>query len=209
LNRRHAFAQILKCATQVSALGGVLSQTSRSFAQTNSSETAAGVAAPPAEITSSSPSYIWEKRGTGELKVFLFKVYDANLWVPKGLTKEANPLRHPLALEMTYTRKVKSEDIVESSKDEIIRLAKAGTGIESKISDWTAQMRLAFPAVASGDRLVGVHWPGKGASFFHNGRPTAAVNDAEFTQAFFGIWLDERTKRPELRNSLLKMPSGS
>jgi Chalcone isomerase-like len=208
LNRRHAFTQLLKCATQVSAVGGFLSQSSRSFAQTNSTETTAGVAAPPTEITTSS-SYTWEKRGAGELKVFLFKVYDANLWVPKGLTKDANPLKHPLALEMTYTRKVKSEDIVESSKDEIIRLAKAGSGIESKILDWTAQMRLAFPAVAGGDRLVGLHLPGKGASFFHNGRPTATVNDAEFTQAFFGIWLDERTKRPELRSSLLKMPSGS
>jgi hypothetical protein len=213
LNRRlalgRAVGQVLEQVGKVGALAVILTSGNQSLAQPAVSGAIMAVSAPPSELSNLPAVQSWDKRGYGELRVFLFKVYDAVLWVPSGLTKDANPLNHPLALEMVYSITVKSEDIVESSRDEILRLAKPSAGIENKISEWARQMRQAFPAVARGDRLTGIHWPGKGASFFHNGRPTFSINDVEFTQAFFGIWLDERTKRPELRNSLLKNPSAS
>jgi len=52
--------------------------------------------------------------------------------------------------------------------------------------------------------IVGVSLPGRGAAFFHDGRPVGEVADPEFARAFFAIWLDARTRAPELRARLLQ-----
>jgi hypothetical protein len=48
-----------------------------------------------------------------------------------------------------------------------------------------------------------VHLPGKGATFYHQGRITGSIDDAEFAETFFAIWLDPRTREPSLRKALL------
>ena len=70
-------------------------------------------------------------------------------------------------------------------------------------------MTQAFPPVAAGDRLVGVNGGGGAVRFFHNGRETAALDDAEFGRLFFGIWLAAQTSAPALREALLGLPAGS
>jgi Chalcone isomerase-like len=57
--------------------------------------------------------------------------------------------------------------------------------------------------VKSGDKLTGVFLPKQGTRFFFNGRLTAEINDPAFGDAFFAIWLDEKTKQPGLRRALL------
>jgi hypothetical protein len=67
-------------------------------------------------------------------------------------------------------------------------------------------MRALFPDVAAGDTLAGEHLPGRGARFFRNGQALGEIADAEFSRAFFSIWLDARTSAPELRAALLGRP---
>ena len=64
-------------------------------------------------------------------------------------------------------------------------------------------MKGIFPTVGKGDRLTGVNVPSRGAAFFHNGRPIGEIVEPAFAQAFFGIWLDPRTSRPDFRSRLL------
>ena len=66
-------------------------------------------------------------------------------------------------------------------------------------------MDRVFPDLKAGDRLVGVSVPGKGTHFYSQDRPLGVVADPEFSPAFFGIWLDEKTSEPALRNQLLKL----
>jgi hypothetical protein len=68
---------------------------------------------------------------------------------------------------------------------------------------WQAQLTAALPDIRRGDRLAGVHRPGQGVSFFHNGRLTGEVADATFARLFFAIWLGEATSAPELRQALI------
>ena len=51
-------------------------------------------------------------------------------------------------------------------------------------------------AIAAGETLSGLHRPGRGAAFWHDGRATAELDDPALAQAFFAIWLDERTREP-------------
>ncbi|MBM3363996.1 MAG: hypothetical protein FJY42_15350, partial [Betaproteobacteria bacterium] len=60
-----------------------------------------------------------------------------------------------------------------------------------------------FPDIRAGDRLLGLHRPGVGASFWFNGRFRGEVRDPEFAQRFFGIWLSPQTSQPVLRRALL------
>jgi hypothetical protein len=91
---------------------------------------------------------------------------------------------------------------VQTSVDEMRRLGAS----EAQLQRWEPELRRVFPDVKEGDSIIGVHYPGRGAAFFHRGRPTGEVRDAEFARLFFAIWLDPRSRSPSLRTALLKRP---
>jgi hypothetical protein len=141
-------------------------------------------------------------QGTGALRFFGFKAYDANLW--SLAPARVNPLadKNLFALEIVYNTSIKAEEIVNVSLVEMARLKRL---TDLQIRTWTADMQRTFPSVVSGDRLTGVYVPKVGTRFFLNSRLIAEINDPAFGNAFFAIWLDEGTKRPDLRRSLLAL----
>ena len=149
----------------------------------------------------------WTLQGTGALRFFGFKAYDANLWVPASASTAppVNPMvaKSQFALEIVYNTSIKGEEIVNVSLLEMARLRKL---TDDQVRAWTAVMKKTFPNVASGDRLTGVYLPNAGTRFFFNGTLVSEINDPLFGDAFFAIWLDEKTKRGELRRLLLGLP---
>lgn len=137
--------------------------------------------------------------GTGRLRVFGFQVYDARLWAGPEF-KAASFASHPLALELSYLRAFEGQAVAERSISEMRRAAPLGDELADK---WMSALRGVLPDVKSGDRIMGVHRPGVGASFWMNGKPLGEIRDAEFARRFFGIWLSPATSEPALRNALL------
>lgn len=136
--------------------------------------------------------------GSGELRLFGWRIYSARLWS----TEQPLAADSPFALELTYHREISREQLVEASVREIRRLY--GKRVSAaQLSDWRAQMQRAFVDVTPGARITGVHLPGVGARFYAGTRLQHEVRDAEFARAFFAIWLDPRTRNPELRARLL------
>lgn len=135
--------------------------------------------------------------GSGEMRWFGFKLYDAALWVPAGAGWSADAA---FALAIRYARDIAGDRLVSSSIDEMRRL---GLADEARLERWRAELVRALPSVAAGEVLVGARVPGAGARFWHDGRPTAEVDDPELARAFFAIWLDHRTREPALRERLL------
>ena len=149
--------------------------------------------------------------GTARYSYWGFDIYQATLWVEPGfrssepqtvLFEHGRLLRGigRFALELHYLRSFKGADIARRSIDEMRRV---GEFSEAQAQAWLQAMQAAFPDVAAGDRLTGIHRPGQGARFLANGRPTAEVNDPEFARLFFGIWLSDKTPEPQLRQALL------
>lgn len=134
--------------------------------------------------------------GEGTLRWFGLRVYDARLWTDGTAPDFGRALR----LELRYARALRGDAIAQRSAEEIARL---GFGSPAQRAQWSASMRTLFPDVAAGDTLAGEHRPGRGARFFRNGQLLGEVADAEFSRAFFSIWLDPRTSAPELRAALL------
>jgi hypothetical protein len=153
--------------------------------------------AAPAELQPVVPQA--QLRGSGVLRFFGLRVYEARLWVKPGF-EPADYARQPLGLELSYDRKLEGAAIAERSVAEMRRVGKFE---DAQAARWLALMKQAFPDVAPGDRLLGLHDGGGSVRFFHNGRQTAAVSDAEYARLFFGIWLAPQTSAPALRESLL------
>lgn len=142
----------------------------------------------------------WQRWGHGEFTWFGLTIYRATLWVAGD-----DPQRSPHALKLEYERAIPAERLVRSSIDEMRRL---GAG-EAALARWQLQLRQVFPDVRKGDVITGVHVPGVGARFYHQDRHQGDIEDPEFAARFFAIWLDPRSRDPELRASLLRRPADS
>ena len=159
--------------------------------------TTSAAAARPEELRADLPDA--RLVGTGVLRFFGLRVYEARLWAGPGFVP-AQYARQPIALELLYDRKLEGQAIAERSVAEMRRI---GAFSEEQARQWLALMTQAFPDVAAQDRLLGLSDGQGGVRFFHNARQTAQVRDSEYARLFFGIWLAEQTSAPALRKSLL------
>ena len=174
-------------------------------AATNEASSTAGVAQPADARPELSDTLPQARRiGTGRLTVWGFQVYDARLWAHPGFSA-ANFDRAPLALEVSYLRAFKAEEVAERSIKEMRRTKPVS---DAQASRWIADLLRVIPDVRKGDRVMGVHKPGVGAAFWVNGKNTGEVQDAEFARLFFGIWLSPNTSEPKLREALLAGAAG-
>lgn len=141
----------------------------------------------------------WALLGSGALRFFGFKAYDAHLWTAGS---SANPLvtKGLFALEIDYNTAIKADEIVNVS---LVEMARLRSPSDVQIKAWAAELKKSFADVKSGDKLTGVFVPKVGTRFFFNSRLVSEINDPAFGDAFFAIWLDEKTKRSELRRALL------
>jgi hypothetical protein len=138
-------------------------------------------------------------QGSQLFRYFGFRVYDIGLWVGERAVDD-NWADRPLALAISYQRKLGGEQIAERSLEEMQGLADVSAADGQR---WLQAMKRLFPDVNSGDRLTGVLLPGQGARFFLNGRLLGDVAEPEFARLFFGIWLASRTSEPAMRDALL------
>jgi hypothetical protein len=148
----------------------------------------------PDEVIGKSPEL--RPVGEGRLRWLGLHIYDAALWTGES----AVSMQDEFALDIRYARNIPARRLVGTSVKEMRRL---GFGDSEQREQWSREMARVFPDIAKGDRLTGVNRPGVGAEFYHNGRFVGGVNDPGFSDAFFSIWLDPRTREPGLRESLI------
>ncbi|WP_414710171.1 chalcone isomerase family protein [Roseateles sp.] len=151
----------------------------------------------PAEVSSALPQA--RLQGSGVLRFFGLRVYEARLWTAPSFVA-ADYARQPFALELIYDRRLEGQAIAERSVAEMRRV---GPFDEATAKRWRSLMVKAFPDVVASDRLLGLHDGQGDVSFFHNGKLTAQLVDADYARLFFGIWLSQQSSAPALRDALL------
>lgn len=156
-------------------------------------------AAPPLPDAVSKEYPAFRELGEGRLRFIGIHVYDSSVWAPGG----AFSPKEPYALEIRYAISIKGRALTERS---IKEMRGQGYRDEAKLARWEKEMDRVFPDLKPGDRLVGVHLPGKEVRFFSQEKFLGAVTDPEFAQAFFDIWLSEKTSEPGLRAKMLGLP---
>jgi len=148
----------------------------------------------------------WRTQGRGEMRWFGFRLYAAELWVGAAATTgtTATTARFDpdqvFALKLTYARDFSADRLVSTSIEEMQRL---GNVDAAQARRWQSDLTRVFPDVKQGEVITGVYLPGRGAAFFHQGKLTGELTDPVLAKSFFNIWLDPRTRAPELRSQLL------
>jgi hypothetical protein len=137
--------------------------------------------------------------GRGHLSWFGLRAYEARLWVEPPF-RHGRFEDHAFALELTYAMEFGSLQIARRSLEEMRR---GGPLPEAEAQRWEAALHMVLPDVRPGDRITGIHRPGRGALFQFNGRTVGAIEDPAFARRFFGIWLAPTTSQPRLREALL------
>lgn len=134
--------------------------------------------------------------GEAQLKVMFWKIYDAKLAAPNGEWKKDAPF----ALSLTYLRDFDGEEIASRSVDEMRDI---GYEDEVLLAKWYEQMRSVFPNVKEGENITGVMDKEQYTHFYYDGDLIGRIEDKSFGQAFFDIWLNEKTSEPKMRKQLL------
>lgn len=147
--------------------------------------------------------------GSGEFSWWGLSIYSAKLWQEPGASATVifNP-QQSFALEITYHKSISRERFVDTSIDEISRLHGASFSAE-QMQQWRSYMAKAFTDVKSGDQLIGVHVPQFGCRFYSHSKLLAEIPDEKFSNAFFSIWLDPRSKDRQLRAKLMGQNNGA
>ncbi len=140
------------------------------------------------------PHTTLQKEAQAAFKVWGFHIYDITYSY-----NETYPLP-PYQLKLEYKREIAGAKIVEATEKEIKKLG----GPVQKLTVWIEQLKKIIPDVKSGDALVGFVGKDKKSLFCLGGRFLGQVDDPEFADYFFGIWLSEKTSEPRLRKALLK-----
>jgi cell wall-associated NlpC family hydrolase len=136
-------------------------------------------------------------QGEGTLRIIGFRIYNARLWVPgAGFTFD-----NDFALDITYAQGTDKQGLVLATVPELGRFMPPNS---PKLDQWTNDLRRVYPDIEAGDRFIAVWRKDQNVTrFFHNDKPTGDVMGVDFGKAFFSIWLDPQTRRPELRRALL------
>ncbi len=138
--------------------------------------------------------------GTARLRYWGFDVYDASLYAAPGFDIQRFQ-EQGFGLELHYLRRFKGTDIAERSIQEMKGLA---TISPAQAQRWQSTMAALFPDVEKGDRITGLHMPGRGARFYLNGVLLGDIADDTFSRQFFGIWLSPDTSQPRMRDALIQ-----
>ena len=141
-------------------------------------------------------------RGEGLLRVgYLFKVYEARLFVQENAPTADVLTDVAKRLEIRYLRPIKAADIIEIGDQTLQR--QVGPEQLQQIQDRVATINSWYADVRPGDIYTLTYVPGQGSELALNGKSLGTIEGADFAAAYFGIWLDHRTKYTEFRNALL------
>jgi len=132
-------------------------------------------------------------QGAGKLTWWGLDVYDATLY-------RAGNLNSPeFALDLRYQKSFSGVSIANRTTEEMKKL-----GIpDMQAVLWGKELASFLPNVESGQALTAIYTPKQGTLFYFDGKQIAQVKGADFSKAFFSIWLDSKTSAPKLRSELL------
>lgn len=131
--------------------------------------------------------------GSGTLKYFGFKIYDAYFYANDEQALDG------FALRLDYALKIRSSDLLRFTMKNLRQVGAP----EASLPKWEKELIELFPDVESGHRITAIYSLDGSTSFFHNGKKIGKIVDAMFARYFFGIWFDPHTSSPTLRRKLL------
>ena len=134
--------------------------------------------------------------GQARFQVLFFKIYDAQLFAPKG---QYDP-NAPYALRLTYLINGKKDRIIKQTVKEMKRQRAAS---DSMIESWLPLMEEAFIDMPKGSSADFIHAGDDRLVLATDGRVIAEITDRRFIRALMDIWLGPKVRDTEFQLALL------
>ena len=133
--------------------------------------------------------------GSGELRKFFIKVYDAKLATPSGRYID----NRSLCLSINYAVAISDDQFLSATSRQFSHL---GVSDVQKTA-WLEVLKPLMPSVVKGDQIVlYVDQDGEG-SLYHNRVKTGTLASTQLTNNFANIWLGPNSTEPRLRQALV------
>lgn len=141
------------------------------------------------------PQYLSSAKlqGSGRLTWWGLHIYDASFYRVGSLSSSE------FALDMRYQKSFSGISIANRSVEEMKRIGVP----DVQAALWGRELTSFLPNVEPGQTLTAIYSPRQGTTFYYQGKQIAQIPGADFSKAFFGIWLDPKTSAPKLRTDLL------
>lgn len=151
----------------------------------------------PSNVTKNWSNF--ELVGQTTLRRYGFEVYDSSFWVLGNRTTDYL-VKNTCALSITYTRNIRAQQLLSSTKKEWEYLGFAG---QYPLDAWLTILSNIWPDVDKGDQLVIVATPEGKSVFYSNNQVLGTIDDPDFGNAFLSIWLSEKSRYKQNRRELL------
>lgn len=138
--------------------------------------------------------------GQATMRRYGVPAYTATLFIDPGTFSPQDLTRESFALDFEYVVPCKGVGLANSFAAQMGDLGQASS---AQIGDWRTQLRRFLPDISPDQHLTAVFGPGRGTRFYRNGELFGAIPGDDFARAFFGIWLDDTTTMPDVRQRLL------
>lgn len=139
---------------------------------------------------------------TANFEYYFLDVYSAALYLPPGIESSTvlSP-QTPKELVLSYDRDFSKEDFKESGETLIAENPKI---LYAKVAPGLQLIGNLYRPVKEGDRYSISYLPGKGTSLLLNGYRLGVVPGEEFSSAYFGIWLSDKSIGEDFTRQLLQ-----
>ena len=134
--------------------------------------------------------------GEARLQIFIFKIYDAQLFAPSGrFTRDG-----AYALRLTYLIDAEKDKIVERTVKEMKRQKAASSPV---IEGWVPLMEANFISMPKGSSADFIHTSDGRLILAANGEAIAEISNRRFIKALMDIWLGPKPRDTEFQRDLM------
>lgn len=140
--------------------------------------------------------------GRSSFSVWFWDVYDIELKTPNGIYVAG---KYPLTLELTYKREISRIDLVEETLKQWQRFELS----ENNKKNWAKLLLDIWPNVKAEDKISFYIDNTKVTYFYFNQQFIGKISQADFSEAFSLIWLDQNGPYPEMTRELIGLTKAS
>lgn len=134
--------------------------------------------------------------GEARFQIFFFKIYDAQLFAPKGIYDP----RGIYALRLNYLVDAKEDRIIKQTVKEMKRMKAAS---HAKIESWIPIMEEAFIDMEEGSFADFIRGADGTLTLAANGSEVSRIEDKRLVRALMNIWLGKRVRDQEFQDKLM------
>jgi hypothetical protein len=138
-----------------------------------------------------------EPIGKATISFFGIKFYDIEL---SGERSQFS-YNQKLLIKIIYNKNFSKEELINASIDEICRI----NSLERKDIEtvYSERFEKLFVDVKKGDEKVAIYDPKFGLALYYNGKLNGKIKDTIFAKRFIDIWLSDKARFKDARNSLV------